>query len=131
MTWGLRGIRHTEEIDSAVAAELREMAGRTEQAEAAAIAARDDAAQLARQLQRACQSCDRANRALVSILRVHSPRGVESKPSCSRCGERWPCGVWSLAAPGVDPLTQAMVLAERQQQRQQRGLSPLEIGGVL
>jgi hypothetical protein len=128
--WGLRNIRHTEEMDAGTAQELRDLAGRTDRAEAAACFARDDAAQLARQLQKARQSATAATGALVTLLRIHSPRGIEAKPTCARCGERWPCGVWSLAAPGVDLGTQAAVLAERQEQRQQRGLRPLEIGGT-
>lgn len=130
--WSLSraGIKTIEEQDSAYADELRALAGRTEMAEAAARTARDDAVRLAQQLQQARTAATAATRALVMLLRIHSPRGVEAKPTCSRCGERWPCGVWSLAAPGVDLGTQAAVLAERQEQRRERGLRPLEIGGT-
>lgn len=130
MSWGLLGIRHTEEMDAATAAELRDLAGRAEIAEAAAGRARADAVQLARQLQHARRQAVAATKALVSLLKVHSPRGTESRPTCSRCGESWPCGVWALAAPGVDQRTREAVLAERQEQRQQRGLRPLNIGGM-
>jgi hypothetical protein len=129
MSWGLSGIKHIEEMDAGTASELRDLAGRADAAESAARSARDDAVQLARQLQQVRLTAAAATSALVSLLSVHVPRGTESRPSCSRCGESWPCGVWALAAPGVDRRTREAIIAERQQQRQQRGLRPLDVGG--